>query len=54
LGPELVASEADRLVGDEAASPSQDVLDVSMAEVEAAIEPDGVLDDLRRKSVPPV
>ena len=53
-GSELVAPEADRLVGDEDPLPSQEVLDVSMAEVEAVVEPDGVLNDLRRKSVPPV
>ena len=44
--PELVAPEADRLVGDQDASPGQDVLDVPMANVEAVVEPDGVLDDL--------
>lgn len=54
MGPELVAPEAGRLVGDEDPSPSQEVLDVSMADIEAVIEPNGVLDDLRRKSVPPV
>jgi hypothetical protein len=54
LGPELVAPEADRLVGDGDASPGQQIFDVPVAEIEAVIEPDGVLDDLRRKSVPPV
>jgi len=45
-GPELVAPEANGFVGDQDASPGQDVLDVPMAYVEAVVEPDGVLDDL--------
>ena len=52
--PELVAPEADRLVGEEDASPGQDVLDVPVAQVEAVVEPDRVLNDRGRKSVPPV
>jgi len=51
---ELVAPEADRFVGDQDSSPGQDVLDVPVAQVEAVLQPDGVLDDLGRKSVPPV
>jgi hypothetical protein len=30
---------------------SQEILDISEAQAEAMIEPDGVTDDLRRKSV---
>jgi hypothetical protein len=48
---ELVAPEADRLVGDEDAPRGQQVLDVPVAWIEAVIEPDGILDDFRRKSV---
>ena len=51
-GPELVAPETDRFVGDEDAASGQDVLDVPMAQVEAVVESDGVLDDFGRKSVP--
>ena len=54
MGSELVAPEADRLVGDEDASPGQQILDVPVAWIEAAIEPDGLSDDLRRKPVAPV
>lgn len=53
-GSELVAPEPDRLVSDEDPSPGQEVLDVPMAQIEAVVEPDCVLDDLRRKPVPPV
>ena len=38
-------------MGDDDASPGQLVLDVSMAEVDAVVEPDGVLNDFSRKSV---
>ena len=51
-GSELVAPEADRLVGDEDPSPSQEVPDVPVAETDPIVEPDRVLDDLTRKSVP--
>jgi hypothetical protein len=51
LGPELVAPEVDRLVGDEDAPSGQKILDVPVAQVEAVVEPDSVLDDVGRKSV---
>ena len=51
MGSKFVAPEADRLVGDEDAPPGQQVLAVPVAWIEAVIEPDGILDDLRRKSV---
>lgn len=51
MGSELVAPEADRFVGDEDAPPGQQIPDVPVAQIEAVIEPDGILDDLRRKSV---
>ena len=52
-GSELVAPEADRLMGDENAAPVQDILDVTVTQVEAVVEPDRMLDDLWRKPVPP-
>jgi hypothetical protein len=51
LRSKLVAPEADRLVADEDPSPSQEVLDVSMAEVEAMVEPGCMLNDGGRESV---
>ena len=54
MGPEPFAPETDRLVGDEDASPGQQILDVPVAEVEAVIEPNGVPNDFSRKSVAPV
>ena len=51
MGSELVAPEADRLVGDEDTPPGQQILDVPVDQIEAVLEPDGILDDLRRKSV---
>ena len=54
MGSELVAPEADRLVGDENATPGQDVLDVPVAQTEAVVEPDRMLDDLGREPEPPV
>jgi hypothetical protein len=38
-------------VGDDDTSLRQQVFDIPVAQVEAVIEPDGVLDDLRRKAV---
>jgi hypothetical protein len=52
LRPDLVAPEANRFVGDGDSSPRQQVLDFPMAQVEPMVEPDGILDDLRRESVP--
>jgi hypothetical protein len=51
LGPELVAPAADRLTDDRDPSPSQEVLNVPVAQVEEVVEPDRVLDDLRGESV---
>jgi len=39
---------ADRLVADIEAPLGQQILDVSQAETEAKVQPDGVLDDRRR------
>jgi hypothetical protein len=38
-------------VGNEDPSPSQQVLNIPVAQVEEVVEPDGVLDDLRGESV---
>ena len=46
------APEADGFVGDEDASLSQQVFDIPMTEIKAVMEPDGLLNDLRGKSVP--
>jgi hypothetical protein len=51
LGPKLVAPEANRLVGNGDPPLGQEIFDVPMAQIEAKVEPDGVLDDLRRKSM---
>ena len=48
---EFDAPEADRLASDGDSSFSQEVLDISMAEVKAIVEPDGVGNDIRRESV---
>jgi hypothetical protein len=50
--PELIARKANRFVGDDDASLSQQVFDIPVAQVEALVEPDGILDDRRGKSVP--
>jgi hypothetical protein len=39
-----------RFVGDKDASPGQQVLDIPVAQVEAIVEPDGMLDDCRGKT----
>jgi len=38
-------------VGEEDAPPGQQILNVPVAEIEAVIEPNGIMDDFRRKSV---
>lgn len=48
-GSELFAPEADRLVGDDDSPAGQEILDVPVAQVEAVVESDRVLNDLRRK-----
>jgi hypothetical protein len=49
---ELIAPQANRFVGDDDASLSQQVFDIPVAEVEPIVEPDDMLDDRRGKSVP--
>jgi len=49
---EFVAPEANGFVGDDDSAPGQQIFDVPMAQIEPVVEPDGVLDDLGRKSVP--
>jgi hypothetical protein len=51
LGTELPTPLPDGLVRDHDPSLYQKILDVSEAQAEAVVEPDGVADDLRRESV---
>ena len=44
--------EADRLSGNSDASLGQQVFDIAVTQIEAIVEPDGVGDDVRWKSVP--
>jgi hypothetical protein len=48
---ELPTPLPDRLVGDDDSSLRQEFLNVSEAQAEAVVQPDGVTDDLRRKPV---
>ncbi len=51
LGTELQTPQSDGLVSDDDPPLCQEILDISKAQKEAVIEPDGVADDLRRESV---
>ena len=48
----MVDPAADRLVGDRDAALRQQIFDVAKAQGEPEIEPDRLLDDLRREPVP--
>ena len=48
---ELDAPQADRFSADSYATLSKEILDVSVTQVEAIVEPDGVADDIGRESV---
>ena len=50
-GTKSDAPETDRFSTDCDASLSQEVFDISMAKIEAIIEPDGITDDVRREPV---
>jgi hypothetical protein len=50
-GTELDAPKADRFAGDRDAAFCQQVFDISMAQIEAIVEPDSVGDDVGRESV---
>ncbi len=50
-GAELSTPLSDGLVGDDDAPLCQEIFDISEAQTEAEVEPDGLADDLRRKSV---
>jgi len=52
LWSKIVAPEANGFVGYDDSAPGQQIIDVPMAQIEPVVEPDGVLDDLGRKSVP--
>ena len=49
--PEFDTPEADRFAADNDASLSEQIFDITMAEIEAIVEPDGVTDDISRESV---
>ena len=51
-GTELLAPLSDGLVGNNNSPLCQEILDISEAQTEAVVEPDGVADDLRRESLP--
>ena len=51
LGTELDAPRTDRLIANQDAARGQQILYVTSAHVEPVIEPNGVLNDLRRESV---
>ncbi len=51
LGTELPAPPSDGLVGDHDPPLCKEILDVTEAQAEAVVEPDGVADDLRREPV---
>ena len=50
-GPELDTPEADRLPADRDSAFCQKVFDISVAQVESVIEPDGIGNDIGRESV---
>ena len=49
--PELNAPQSDRFVRNRDASLSEQLFDVSKAHAESVVEPDGVADDFRWKSI---
>jgi hypothetical protein len=51
LGTELQTPQSDGLVSDDDPALCQEIFDISEAQTEAVVEPDGVADDLRRESV---
>ena len=48
---ELDAPQPDRLPGDENTPFSEQIFDISVAQVESVVEPDGIADDVRWESV---
>jgi len=48
---EFDAPEPDRFAGDSDASFGEKIFDITMAEVESVVQPDGVGNDIRRESV---
>ena len=51
LGTEFLTPLPDGFVGNDNSALCQEILDISEAQAEAMVEPDGVADDLRRESV---
>jgi hypothetical protein len=54
IGTELAAPVSNALAGDDHAALGQDQLDVSQAEAEHVVQPNGVVDDLGREPMPRV
>jgi hypothetical protein len=50
-GAKLDAPESDRFTADCDAIFSEQIFDVSVAQIKTMVEPDGVADDIRRESV---
>jgi hypothetical protein len=51
FGAEFYTPQANRFAADDNSSFSQQILDVSMTEVEPEIEPDSIANNVRRESV---
>ena len=51
LGTELQTPQSDALVGDDDPPLCQEIFDISEAQAEAVVEPNGMADDLRREPV---
>ena len=50
-GPELLSPMSNGFIGDDDPALSQKIFDVTETQTETVIKPDGMTDDLRRKSV---
>ena len=51
LGPKLDAPKADRVATDCDASFGQEILNISMTQVETKVQPNGIADDFKRESM---
>ena len=54
LRTEFDAPKSDRFIGNRDAALRQQILDISKADAESMVEPDGLAYDFRRKSISPV
>ena len=50
-GPELDTPEPYRFTGDDDSAFSQEIFDIPVTQIEAIVEPNGVIDDVVRESV---